>query len=98
LKWARKNHCPWNEKTCYKAAQNGHLNILQWARENYCKWDLKTCYKASKRSHLEVLQWAINNGCPYNINVPIYAASFGRASAARSASFQYFILVVQQIF
>jgi hypothetical protein len=48
LKWARKNGCSWNEKTCYKAARYGHLSVLQWARENHYWWDLKTSYKASK--------------------------------------------------
>ncbi len=67
LKWARKNDCPWDERTCSKAAQFGHLDCLQWARENGCPWDEDTCYRAALNGHLDCLQWARENGCPYLI-------------------------------
>jgi hypothetical protein len=36
LKWARTNHCPWNEWTCSHAAKKGNLDMLKWARANQC--------------------------------------------------------------
>jgi hypothetical protein len=29
--------------TCAKAANSGHLEVLQWARANGCPWDERTC-------------------------------------------------------
>ena len=43
LKYAHENGCPWNEETCYYAAQNGHLECLKYAHENGCPWDDWTC-------------------------------------------------------
>ena len=31
IKWARANGCSWNTQTCARAAQGGHLEVLQWA-------------------------------------------------------------------
>jgi hypothetical protein len=28
LKWARKNKCPWDERTCANAAFGGHFEVL----------------------------------------------------------------------
>ena len=36
LAWAKELGCPWNENTCAKAAEGGHLEVLQWARANGC--------------------------------------------------------------
>ena len=62
--WARACGCPWDERTCYFAAEGGHLEILQWARENGCPWDSDTCGSAEATDNEEVLEWAIANGCP----------------------------------
>jgi hypothetical protein len=43
LQWARTNGCPWDERTCLRAAEGGHLEVLQWARANGCLWDEQTC-------------------------------------------------------
>ena len=62
LQWAHENGCPWNEDTCWCAAQGGHLHVLQWARANGCPWDERTCKEAAWKGHLNVLQWACENG------------------------------------
>jgi hypothetical protein len=55
LAWAKELGCPWNENTCAKAAEGGHLEVLQWARANGAPWDEKTCRAAAEFGHLEVL-------------------------------------------
>ena len=62
LKWAHENGCPWDERTCERAAEGGHLEVLKWARANDCPWDFRTLSCAWK--HHEVMHWAILNGCP----------------------------------
>jgi hypothetical protein len=32
-----------NAGTCSRAAEGGHLEVLQWARDNGCPWDAMTC-------------------------------------------------------
>jgi len=49
LKWARANQCPWDERTCRYAAENGHLELLKWARSNECPWDEGT-YALGKKN------------------------------------------------
>ena len=39
LKWARKNGCPWSERTCSNAAASGKFEVLKWARQNGCPMD-----------------------------------------------------------
>jgi hypothetical protein len=34
LQWAHANGCPWDSKTCAKAAGIGHLTMLQGAHAN----------------------------------------------------------------
>ena len=65
LLWLRAQDppCPWNEQTCARAAEKGHLNVLQWAHENGCPWDEWTCTKAVRGKHLNVLHYAIENKC-----------------------------------
>jgi hypothetical protein len=36
LKYAHENGCPWDEKTCSLAAENGQLECLKYAHENGC--------------------------------------------------------------
>jgi len=33
---ALEHHCPWNEETCSRAAEYGHLEVLKWAIEHGC--------------------------------------------------------------
>eukprot|EP00982_Pelagococcus_subviridis_P003304 24918-Pelagococcus_subviridis.AAC.1 len=77
LAWAKELGCPWNENTCAKAAEGGHLEVLQWARANGCPWDEDTCRAAAEFGHLEVLQWARANGCPWDEDTCRYAAKHG---------------------
>jgi hypothetical protein len=77
LQWARRNGCPWDERTCYWAAKGGHLEVLQWARLNKCPWDKRTCSDAAYQGHLEVLQWARLNGCPWTERTGACAAKGG---------------------
>ena len=60
LQWARENGCPWDESTCYQAAQWGHLEVLQWAHQNGCPWDEKTWNWALRRCRPYLLE----HGCP----------------------------------
>lgn len=53
-----ENNRPWDEITCARAAEGGHLKVLQWLRENNCPWDTFTCAYAAVGGHLEVLKWA----------------------------------------
>jgi hypothetical protein len=53
LQWARANGCPWNENTCWGAAQVGHLEVLRWARANGCPWDRRTRDKAAELGYVE---------------------------------------------
>jgi hypothetical protein len=61
--------------TCYGAARDGHLAVLQWARANGCPWGECTC-AAARGGHLEVLQWARANGCEWS-SMACYAAALG---------------------
>ena len=70
--------CQCNDtSSCYAAAQNGHLEILQWARANGCPWNKSTCVIAVERGHLDVLQWARANGCPWDESTSHAAACDG---------------------
>jgi hypothetical protein len=42
LKYAHENGCPWDERTCSKAALNGYHYCLLYAHENGCPWDEST--------------------------------------------------------
>ena len=48
LAWAKDNGCPWDPRTCARAAEGGHLEVLQWAREHGCLLDRWTCTRASQ--------------------------------------------------
>jgi len=63
LQWARAQGCGWNEETCARAAEGGHLAVLQWARAQGCPWNEWTCTCAARGGHLAVLQWARAQGC-----------------------------------
>ena len=41
FRWAREQHCPWDEETCRRAAAGGYLKVLQWARE------LTRCFRSA---------------------------------------------------
>ena len=58
LQWARANGCPWNEWTCFQAAQCGHLDVLQWALANGCP---PTVQWYVQDHHEYVRTWLIEN-------------------------------------
>ena len=64
--WLHVSNCPWDWRTCARAAGGGHLDVLQWARAKGCPWDEQTCAEAAAGSHLAVLQWAHAQGCPWD--------------------------------
>ena len=53
LQWARENDCPWDEETCYAAAESGHLELLRWARENGAPWTETTRQTAAEKGYVE---------------------------------------------
>jgi len=77
LAWAKANGCPWVARTCYYAAQGGHLEVLQWARQHGCPSGSTTCSDAARGGHLAVLRWAREHDCPWNEYVLL--RSYGRA-------------------
>ena len=60
--------CIRDRRTCARAAEGGHLEVLKWLRANGCPWDYCTIRSAYK--HHEVQDWARRNGCPEEI-VPL---------------------------
>ena len=60
LKCARQNGCEWDEWTCSKAAEGGHLEVLKWARQNGCPWDERTWAFAHTRCRPYLFEY----GCP----------------------------------
>ncbi|KAJ1443327.1 hypothetical protein B484DRAFT_321707 [Ochromonadaceae sp. CCMP2298] len=75
LRWLRAQHppCPWNIMTCYRAAQNGHLDNPP------CPWNEDSCASAERDGHLDVLQWlrAQDPPCPWHERSCTYAAGHG---------------------
>lgn len=55
LQWARANGCPWDEETCRRAVQGGHLAVLLWAYAHGCPCDLRACQDAVGRD--DIVQW-----------------------------------------
>jgi hypothetical protein len=69
LKYAHKNGCPWDEKTCDNSSQFGQLECLKYAHENDCPWTEQTCELAALAAlggHIECLKYAHENGCPWS--------------------------------
>jgi len=64
---ARANGCPWNEKTCTRAVEGGHLEILQWARaqDPPCPWNGSPCKYAAGYGYPEILEWLYVARAPY---------------------------------
>ena len=85
LQWAWQQDCPWNEKTCSRAASGGHLAVLQWARQHGCPWNENTCSRAASGGHLAVLQWARQHGCPWDNETCRAAAEGGHLAVLQWA-------------
>ena len=85
LRRAHENGCAWNEWTCARAAENGHLDCLRYLHENGCPWNEDTCLKAARRGHLACLRYAHENGCPWYEWVCENAARHGHLDCLRYA-------------
>lgn len=46
------------QDVCARAAEGGHLGIVQWLSENGGTSSASTCAEAAKSGHLEILKWA----------------------------------------
>ena len=67
MQYLRSVGCPWSQRTCFLAAEHGHLHILQMARDYGYPWsDVRTCTVAAKNGHLHIVQYARDNGCPWD--------------------------------
>ena len=65
LQWCRENGCPWDDATCYYAANGGHLNVLQWCLESGCPWRKDECRSiADSCDHFHVVQWIDESSYP----------------------------------
>ena len=59
LKWAREQHCSWNEGTCTWAVEDGHLDVLRWAREHGCPWTAETRDLAATKGYSDNLPLSV---------------------------------------
>ena len=65
--WLREvKKCTWDERTCYGAVWNGHLECLKYANENGCPWHERTCKIATSNGHFTCLTYVRENGCPWD--------------------------------
>jgi len=71
----------WSASVCSRAAENGHLDVLQWARaqDPPCPWNADVSSGAARNGRLDVLQWARAQDppCPWDASVSSGAAQFG---------------------
>jgi hypothetical protein len=51
-------------QVCYKAAEAGHMHILQYAHEQGCPWDARVLEEATARDDMMMIQYAREHGCP----------------------------------
>jgi hypothetical protein len=67
LKWARANDCHWDDFTCSKAADHGHLfKALKWARAYGCPWDEDTYAYAEDYGAPDIITHLWLEGCPHD--------------------------------
>jgi hypothetical protein len=79
--WALGEGMEWTDAVCYKAAQGGHLAVLQWLRSQDppCPWSALACSCAAGSGHLEVLQWlrSQDSPCPWSSSACDHASRSG---------------------
>ena len=58
----------WSEDAVEKAAEGGHLEVVQWLRQNGCPWNSMTSFRAAEGGHLEILKWVRSQDppCPWS--------------------------------
>lgn len=66
IKHVRWMGVDWDDRVCWMAAYNGHLDVVQWARSQHppCPWDSWTLKVARQREHPNVVQYCEANNCP----------------------------------
>ena len=64
MKYAHERGCPWDEGTCWYAAENGHLECLKYAHERGCPWDENTYFCAMSNGNMEVILFLIEREHP----------------------------------
>ena len=65
LMWLRAHGCPWDNRTCAEAAEEGHLEVLQWALRNGCPCNTAVLIVVEDRDW-EALKMLHENGCPWD--------------------------------
>jgi len=92
LAWAKADGCPWNARTCERAAgfwprdAGGNLEVLRYAREHGCPWnEAVMCQHAATHGNLEVLRYAREQGCPWNEGVMCRHAAGGNVEVVMYA-------------
>jgi len=75
IQWLYDNHCPWDQRTCARAAFAGRFEILKWLLEKGCPWGRKVCSAAAEGGHLHILQWLHQRGCPIHAGMCEWLAS-----------------------
>ena len=85
LKYARKNGCSVNKKTCDAAAKGGNLDLLKFVGRKGYSWSVSTCSSAAEGGHLEILKFLHENAllkeggsaCPWDKQTCTLAAKSG---------------------
>ena len=80
--------CPWDHKTCVRAAEGGHFEVLKWAHVHGCPVGLVKmviCCAAARNGDLEMLSWLFANG----FKTVSYFVSSDAASHGRLAVLQW---------
>lgn len=76
LQWLVANDFPWHRETTFqRAAQGGHMHVLQWL---YSKGHIHcacACFVAALNGHFEVLKWLVAKG--YALNHMVCQAAAG---------------------
>ena len=79
----------WNQKVCYEAAGEGHLDVLKWlwSRNPPESWGEWTCAYAAEEGHLDILKWLRKQDppCPWDYNTCSKAAREGHLDVLKWA-------------
>ena len=66
----------WDEDAIVeKAAEGGHLDIVQWAKENGCPLTESACQYAAGFGHFDTLKGLRDMGCPWDEGTTTYAST-----------------------
>lgn len=69
--------CPLDFETCLRAAEGGHLDILEWMHAGGLTFNAWTRNTMATSSHLSVLQWLHSKGYPFHASAYHSAAKKG---------------------